>query len=391
MAILVENHAPFNNTLRRSGYLQTELCFHFAHCALAIAMLFALSLPLRAQTMVIKPQFDDAGLFHEGLAPVRVGTLWGFIDTRGKFIIAPRSEKVLSGSGGRFGVKDKGLWGFIKTNGQLAIPARYEEVKPFSDGVAAFKAGGKWGYIGPNGVIDTDPRFLYAGQRYEGRQFIDGGGNIGFALGNAWGQWEWRSDKVQPSQATDFNDGYAVVTSLSDNKRHLCNVEGVESEAGFAEIGTFSEGTAPASSDGKLWGFINSDGTYVIKPQFLKAKSFRSGFAPVLIGEQWGYINRQGRIIVKPQFDNAFAPREGFALIRQKNFRGFLEVQGDTLMPSIQPQFSDAYGFQENFAPVMSDGKWGYLGLDGGVAPTERDIVDLGAPAKFPPLEEYQQ
>ena len=29
--------------------------------------------------VVIKPQFDDAGSFSEGLAPVKIGEKWGYI------------------------------------------------------------------------------------------------------------------------------------------------------------------------------------------------------------------------------------------------------------------------------------------------------------------------
>jgi len=46
--------------------------------------------------IVIKPQFDEAWNFSEGLAPVRVDDKWGYIDETGKIVIAPQFFQVSS-------------------------------------------------------------------------------------------------------------------------------------------------------------------------------------------------------------------------------------------------------------------------------------------------------
>jgi hypothetical protein len=43
--------------------------------------------------MVIKPQFDMAGDFSEGLAQVKIGNKWGYIDKTGRFAIRCYSKK----------------------------------------------------------------------------------------------------------------------------------------------------------------------------------------------------------------------------------------------------------------------------------------------------------
>ncbi len=53
---------------------------------------------------MIEPQFDGAFPFDGGLADVRVGDKYGFIDKTGKFVIEPRfdfAELVLRRVGGR--------------------------------------------------------------------------------------------------------------------------------------------------------------------------------------------------------------------------------------------------------------------------------------------------
>jgi hypothetical protein len=41
---------------------------------------------------VIRPQFEQAGNFSEGLAVVQVGDSWGFIDKTGRLVIEPKYE-----------------------------------------------------------------------------------------------------------------------------------------------------------------------------------------------------------------------------------------------------------------------------------------------------------
>ena len=59
-----------------------------------------------------------------------------------------------------------------------------------------------------------------------------------------------------------------------------------------------SEGVAPARTGAK-WGFIKSDGAYVLSPAFDAAKPFQDGLAEVAIGKQMAYIDHKGRVVWK--------------------------------------------------------------------------------------------
>jgi hypothetical protein len=43
-------------------------------------------------TVITHARFEAAHNFSEGLAPVRMGKLWGFIDKKGTIVISPRFE-----------------------------------------------------------------------------------------------------------------------------------------------------------------------------------------------------------------------------------------------------------------------------------------------------------
>ena len=75
----------------------------------------------RAGKLVVAPQFEDAGDFSEGLAPVKVKseeTTWCPPDP----------------SGSRSGFTMK--WGYIDKTGKLVIAAQFESAAPFSEGLA---------------------------------------------------------------------------------------------------------------------------------------------------------------------------------------------------------------------------------------------------------------
>jgi hypothetical protein len=86
------------------------------------------------------------------LFPAPGGTAWGFIDNRGKIVIAPRFEAALSYSEGLAAVKREGRWGYIDRNGAEVIPARYRTAQSFRNGVAIVDTGLP---DHPIGLIDT--------------------------------------------------------------------------------------------------------------------------------------------------------------------------------------------------------------------------------------------
>ena len=87
----------------------------------------------------------------------------------------------------------------------------------------------------------------------------------------------------------------------------------------YSWVGAFENGIAPARKfrDGKE-GYINTNGEYVIKPQFDKAFDFSCGYASVGKKGEWGYINEKGelvKVIGKDAFADTFT--DGYAITRQ--------------------------------------------------------------------------
>ena len=90
---------------------------------------------------VTTPLFDEARNFSDGMALVRIGDKWGYIDKSYFPMIVPEKE------------------GLTK----LAIEAPFDVAGDFSEGLAAVKVANKWGYIDKAGKIVINPQFEFAG------------------------------------------------------------------------------------------------------------------------------------------------------------------------------------------------------------------------------------
>jgi hypothetical protein len=126
------------------------------------------------QAPVIKPQFDFAGLFSEGLAGVGIGSKVGYIDKHGNFVITPpfAIANLFSFSEGlaavRVGEFLTGKWGYIDKQGALVIKPQFDSVGPFSDGLAVAGIDDKWRYIDKQGKFVISTPFGSAGSFSEG-------------------------------------------------------------------------------------------------------------------------------------------------------------------------------------------------------------------------------
>ena len=146
---------------------------------------------------VIPPTYQYAFAFQQGVARVKKGRNYMYINLKGEpviqdfdnyviqnfdnYVIEPSDNTYIVGvrkeckymvydlngnlldtydgfinnwSGNAiFGVKKGGKWGYIDGYGKVIVPFEYEEVNNFSEGLASVRKDGKWGYINPKNEI----------------------------------------------------------------------------------------------------------------------------------------------------------------------------------------------------------------------------------------------
>ena len=327
-----------------------------------------------AQELVIPPQFEDAGIFYDGLAPVQLGGLWGLVNGQGALVYDPVFEVIRKGEDRRWGGRIDGKWRVFATDGtELATPA-LADFKPYRTGLAAVTSGDAWLMIDPVGWPRTPPIFL---------EVADWEDNIILARDEEG----WAYFDLNEPHPVDRRIGiYEEVTGtprISDRMIVLPLAEGyallelghqIETRprmplTGQRFIEPISEGMAAVQGPDGRWGYYHRNSEKVLWPnRFEGARAFSQGYAPVSLGGKWGYINRLGEVVVEPVYDDAYPFRNGYATMRQGDLRGFLRIGRDGLIEEyVAPQYQDVYRFVDGYAPVKISGLWGFL-WDGGAS-----------------------
>ncbi len=211
--------------------------------------------------------YPEAGNFSRGLAAVKSAGKWGYLNTTGRWAIEPRFEDAQEFSEGLAAVKADGQWGYIDHLGLFLIKSQFDEAKSFKEGRAPVKKGVEWGYIDDHGRWVVEPKFRSAGIFSDGRAAVDNAGYI-----DRDGALILRSDEIL--QTKDFSEGLAAVQLKPPHKQ----------------------------VSGK-WGYVDTQGHWVIQPRFETARDFQGGMARVSKDRnniQRGYIHKDGKLVWDP-------------------------------------------------------------------------------------------
>ncbi len=108
------------------------------------------------------------------LFPIVQHGMWGYMDRAGNVVIRPRFDGAEYFSEGlarvKFGFGSDARYGYINETGRLVIGHRFNDAADFSEGLAAVcvargadEHGGKWGYVDRKGRLAIRAQFSYAG------------------------------------------------------------------------------------------------------------------------------------------------------------------------------------------------------------------------------------
>jgi len=221
----------------------------------------------------IKNQYELAGAFYQGLAPVIRKGKSGLIDSTGKMIHVFEGYQLaswnneLSGMDELFNM-DEGMYlvtdksekfGYVNQNNELIIPIEYDWGSEFSEGKAVIVKNEKYGFIDSTGQLHG---------------------------------------KIEYKFARPYSEGLAAVM-LKD----------------------------------KI-GFIDHAGAYVIEPAFRTAFSFSEGLCAVSYSNEhthFFFIDRTGKVIIEGPFDNAESFKNGEAIVEKRGKSRVIDKTGKEL------------------------------------------------------------
>lgn len=302
---------------------------------------------------VIPMQYDDAQGFAEELAGVKVNGKWGFIDTEGNMVIAPRYDnwpgpfseglarvtlldeetgamaqrfidktgKVVIDlyareleAGGDFheglapfksiARNSSPLYGYLDKQGNVAIKPAFKAAQDFSEGLAPviLHDGNKFGFINRRGKVIIQPQFDQVVAPFAERK----------ALVRLKGAKSGRSLNCQSLSRTGVSQATCAQGDLRFINRKGRILEGVWFEVKPGD--EFFNSRALVTIEGK-YGFINEKGHLVIDARFDNARPFSEGLAEVETGGKWGFIDAAGEFIMKPEFGLTGSFKNGIAKV----------------------------------------------------------------------------
>jgi hypothetical protein len=238
------------------------------------------------------------------------GFRWGYINSKGEFIIKPVYNWARQfQDNGLAVVSNKDLSGIIDETGKYVVQPKYQSIQEFSEGRAVVVSEKGFMVIDENGKEMTSEVYNYIGSFKEGRAV--------FSSINTQGKWLYgyisRQGKIViPSKyemAGDFKNGKAVV-KLEGGDYAIIDASGVILQKfKYAFVGDIGDGLlAFKENEGDKFGYIDETSNVVIPAQFTSASPFKSERAIVNTSDnylnKYGVIDKKGSFIISPKYNN---------------------------------------------------------------------------------------
>lgn len=189
---------------------------------------------------LVKPQFDWANSFFEGMGLIKEADKWGYINKEGKIIIEPQFDIARNFSEGLALVGKDTKWGFINKEGKFVIKPQFDRAGSFHEGLAEVSKGNKWGYINKNGKYVVEPQlefqkvYVYPGTFSEGIARVQKNGKFGFI--NRYGKFV-----IEPQfeNASHFSEGVVSVQKVGKYGFIKSPIPAQKQEQAFTDMGLY--------------------------------------------------------------------------------------------------------------------------------------------------------
>lgn len=256
-----------------------------------IGLLTAFCVPVRAQQRIYYEELTPVNKIHFSDNTIKVelvGKLEGINYSDGVFIL-----REYRGSD-QYGHRQM-LWHIVDTCGVFLARNLDWDDTPFK--LPVFDNGYAINHNKGNIIIDKTGKKicdLYPTYAFTGDCFVDG---LVLAAGKSFREGNEEYHKV----SYVGTDGKIKFPNLT------VKVSKWDIYTGVPEVAPLREGLRRHYDFAtKKYGFINDNGVYVARPQFLDAHDFSEGLAAVKVssedGDKWGFIDKEGKMVIAPKF-----------------------------------------------------------------------------------------
>ena len=361
--------------------------------------------------IVIKPQFNYAEPFQNGLAVVGIGKdkatrKYGYINDKGKYILEPEYDYVetMSDKGmANVGTRDNGpydyKYGIVDDTGEFIADISNNQKTTFFSleyGFMELSNDSLYGFYNLKTKKKVEPKYdqvIVIDTYVMTIKNINGKDKYGLYFAN--------DVCIEPifDRTHHFSgiDNVAAMVEL-DGKFGLVDTKGKYIlETVYDEIRSFKDGTTQVKKDGK-YGYLDSDGHFLTNIEFEQTVAFHKGLATVKKDGKYGVLSINGSYILKPIYDKIsiridnieatlngekkifeldgssrygfeydkylypYKSIEGAALVEKDGKQVVIDSKGN---PIFKVDFDKIGNFNDGVARIELKGKIGLLGEDG--------------------------
>lgn len=328
---------------------------------------------------------------------------WGFIDELGELVIECAYEEVKYFEEGLAVVKKDDKWGIIDLNGDIIVPFNYDEFeyKPkYSDGLLRAKVGEKWGYVDKKGQLIIPAIYDYA------KEFSEGLAVVKFDSGK-YAVIDTEGNRLTPAKywsASSFKDGYSKVeVKLEDgdkvygvidhNGKYIikprfdyiddCFSNPYVNEWG-QQIGA-GRSLASVKNQNEKYGLVNTDDCLVCDCVYDRISFLDCGYWKTKLDGKEGLVNPQGKTVAEPIYDEVkefsyqcvngyvLSVDNKFFIVYNGNKKGLINHDGILIIPM---EYDDISHASESVAIVKLKNRYGLYSTTGEKL-TDTDFLEI--------------
>jgi len=290
----------------------------------------------KSGTVVIDHVFEKTEPFSEGMAAVRLGGKWGYIDLAGDTVIAPQFDLAGQFTEGLAEVLISDQVGVIDLAGEFVTAHRFKRAVALTSQVL-IAADGRW----PDGEL---PRIA---QRRAHDLGLSDYPAIGMGLYHLENGWLTSQDFVFQQFSTDALGMVWAASSLTRRD--------------------------------KLWGLMRDDGTWRIPPDFINVGRLNEDRAVVTkqLGKErsdWrsGAVNGDGEVVIPIEYARLQGWEDGFGLISKNGRQALVFPDGRLVADRYFEDISRNY--YASLGPRVFDGSvWWSVTADGQLIDDQRE------------------
>ncbi len=249
-------------------------------------------------------RYLDAMYSSEGIALVKNGDMWLYLKSNMTVAFEREFDEAFICNGGLIAVQLEDMAKLLNGRGELQDVVRLEDAKlagAHGNGRIPVERDGKYSYIDMEGTREFQ-WYDYAGTYVNKRAAV--------RLADTWKVIDTIEGTVIADAseiALDAGGRCAMagrIMAKRDGAYGIYDVTGQKlADLDAERVKAFGEDRLAAACRDGRWGFIDTEGTWVIEPQYEDAESFSNGYGAVMQDGLWGFIDREGQSAVECRFD----------------------------------------------------------------------------------------